>query len=186
MNDDVTILLAQKGNEAAYWKLFMEFRMIVFQWAFRYTGSHEDAEDILQETFIKAFKNIPSLRQVSKASFAQWLKQICVRTSLNHLRTMKRRKKDQTFSISQLVIEPASQQRSPEDVAHIQDLYRHIQDALQTLQAKQRIIFEMRYTQNKSIKEISELINCSESNVKSHLLRSRKKLKKQLLSLREA
>ena len=135
MNDDVTILLAQKGNEAAFRKLFVEFRMIVFQWAFRYTGSHEDAEDILQETFIKAFKNIPSLMNVSKASFAQWLKQICVRTSLNHLRTMKRRKRDQTSSISQLVIEPESKQKSPEDVVHIQDLYQHIKGALQTLPA---------------------------------------------------
>lgn len=160
--------------------------MIVFQWAFRYTGSHEDAEDILQETFIKAFKNIPSLRQVSKASFAHWLKQICVRTSLNLLRNMKRRKRDQTFSISQLVIEPASQQRSPEDIVQIQDLYRHIQGALQMLPAKQCIIFEMRHSQNKSIKEISELMNCSVSNVKSHLSRSLKRLKKQMLSLREA
>ena len=186
MNDEVTILQAKKGDEAAIWKLFEEFRMQVFKIAFRYTNSFEDAEDILQETFIKAFKNILSLQNVSMNSFAGWLKQICINTSLNHLRKLKSRKKKQTYSISDLVIEPESKQASPEDLVYIQHLYQHIQNALQKLSAKQRIIFDMRHSQYKNIKEISELMNCSESNVKAHLSRSVNKLRKQLFSLREA
>lgn len=186
MNEEATILQAKKGDEAAFRKLFEEFRMQVFKMAFRYTNSYEDAEDILQETFIKAFKNILSLQNVCMSSFAQWLKQICINASLNHLRKLKNRKKNQTYSISDLVIEPESKQESPEDIVHIQHLYQHIQNALLKLSAKQRIIFEMRHSQYKSIKEISELLNCSESNVKAHLSRSQKKLRKQLTSLREA
>jgi RNA polymerase sigma-70 factor (ECF subfamily) len=186
MNDEVTILLAQKGDEAAFRKLFVEFRRQVFQWAFRYTNSTEDAEDILQETFIKAFRHLSSLQNVSMASFAQWLKQICIRTSLNHLRKMRRRRKDMTFSISELVIEPESEQKSSEDTVHIQHLYEHIQEALLKLSAKQRMIFELRHSEDKNIREISKFMNCTESNVKAHLSRSMKHLKKQLASLKEA
>jgi len=186
MNNEMTILQAKKGDETAFRKLFEEFRMQIFKVAFRYTNSFEDAEDILQETFIKAFKNILSLQNVSMNSFARWLKQICINTSLNHLRKLKNRKKNQTYSISDLVIKPESKQKSPEDIVHIQYLYQHIQNALQKLSAKQRIIFEMRHSQYKSIKEISKLMNCTESNVKAHLSRSMNKLRKQLFSLREA
>jgi RNA polymerase sigma-70 factor (ECF subfamily) len=186
MNDKVTILLAQKGDEAAFRKLFVEFRRQVFQWAFQYTNSIEDAEDILQETFIKAFHHLPSLQNIGMASFAQWLKQICIRTSLNHLRKMRRRRKDMTFSISELVIEPESGQKSSEDIVHVRHLYEHIQNALLKLSAKQRMIFKMRHSEDKNIKEISELMNCTESNVKAHLSRSMKQLKRHLASLREA
>ena len=186
MNDEMTILQAKKGDEAAIRKLFEEFRMQVFKMAFRYTNSYEDAEDILQETFIKAFKNIQSLQNVCMGSFTQWLKQICINVSLNHLRKLKNRKKNQTYSISDLFVEPESKQKSPEDIVSIQHLYQHIQNALQKLSAKQTIIFELRHSQYKNIKEISELMNCTESNVKAHLSRSKNKLRKHLSSLREA
>ena len=186
MNDEVTILLAQKGDEAAFRKLFVEFRSQVFRWASRYTNTQEDAEDILQETFIKAFRHIADLHNISKASFAQWLKQICVNTSLNQLKKMKRRKTRQTTSLSDLIIEPISGQASPEENIHIQHLFQHIRAAKQQLPAKQRLIFDLRYGQYKNIKEISELMNCTESNVKAHLSRAMKTLRKQLVSFRES
>ena len=91
-----------------------------------------------------------------------------------------------TFSISELVIEPESEQNSPEDTVHVRLLYEHIHEALLKLSPKQRMIFELRHSEHKNIREISELMNCTESNVKAHLSRSMKQLKKQLSSLREA
>ena len=69
--------------------------------------------------------------------------------------------------------------------AQKKQLVRKIASALKELSAKQQVIFDMRYTQHWDIKEIAEVMNCSESTIKTQLSRSLQKLKKQLLPLWE-
>ena len=69
MNEDLIILLAREGNTKAFRKIYDQYRRQVYRLAYRYTRSQQDAEDIMQETFIKAFKNIAKLKKSGQISF---------------------------------------------------------------------------------------------------------------------
>jgi len=180
MNEEVILLQAKEGHEDAFRKIYKNHRERIYRLAYRYTRSIQDAEDIMQETFIKAFKSIQMFKNFNNSSFTAWLNRICINCAINYLRKMKRRKMNQVYSLSEMVIEPESQDVSPETSAQTEQILRLIQRAIQKLSPKQRIIFDMRYAQHWNIKEIAQTMDCSESNIKTQLFRSVAKLRKQL------
>ncbi len=180
MDELTTIKLAKAGNEAAFRELYGIYREGVYRLAYRYTRSQSDAEDIMQETFIKAFKGIASFRSHESSSFGAWLNRICVNCSISFLRKHKSRKMDQTIPLSELLVEPDSRSISAEETAQTAQVLVLINKAVQKLSSKQRVIFDLRFAQHCNIKEIAEYLNCSESNVKTQIFRSIAKLRKQL------
>jgi RNA polymerase sigma-70 factor (ECF subfamily) len=72
MNEHMNIVMAKDGNPDAFRELYEVHGARIFGIAFRYTGSQSDAEDIMQETFIKAFKNIHTFHSNPKNSFSSW------------------------------------------------------------------------------------------------------------------
>lgn len=182
-NEELMISLAKQGHEFAFRQLYENNREVIYRLAYRYTRSQQDAEDILQETFIKAFKGIKKFRNNSGKSFSCWLCRIGVNCALNHLRKQKRRKMDQMTDLSAVMNEAQTLNPSPETSAMIHQTIGLIQQAITKLTNKQRVIFDMRFSQEMPIKEIAEIMDCSESNIKTQIFRSLVKLKKQLGSI---
>jgi RNA polymerase sigma-70 factor (ECF subfamily) len=183
MKDDVAILLAKEGNEDAFRRLYDENRERVFRIAYRYTRSVHDAEDIMQDAFVKAFKRIGTFKFQNNSSFSAWLSSICINCALDHLRKQKRRKMDATIPLEDMIIEPEASNPSPEAAAEKKETFRLINDAAAGLTPKQQVVFDLRYNGHHSIKEIAGLMSCSENAVKTHLSRSVHKLKGMLAPL---
>jgi len=183
MKEDITISLAKEGDEQAFRQLYDQHKERIYRMAFHYVKIRQDAEDVMQETFIRAFKNITSFKNMDPRSFTFWLNRICINCTMNHFRKMKHRKKGSVIPLSEMIVEPESTEQSPEKRAQINNALTVLRQAAKRLSPKQRIIFDLRFTQYQSIKEIAGLLNCSESNVKTRLLRAVAKLRKQLSTL---
>jgi RNA polymerase sigma-70 factor (ECF subfamily) len=180
MNSEMAILLAKEGNENAFRNLYESNYQMIYRLAYRYTKSPQDAEDVMQETFIKAFRNIRSFDFNINTNFSSWIYKIGVRCSIEHLRKRKSRKLDQTDSLSSLYSEPEAQGASPEESAIAARGVAQLKKAFRVLSPKQRVIFDLRHLQHLAIKDIAAHVRCSESTVKKHLNRAVSKLRKKL------
>lgn len=178
-----TIQEAKHGKETAFYRIYETYKEQIYRLAFRYMRTREDAEDILQETFVKAFNNLNQLQSDSETSFTSWIQTICVNSALNHLRRQKRQKIIGMITLSDLSSEPRSADPTPDKTVQIREHLSHIQKSYENLPPKQKIIFDMRYYQHYEIKEIAGMLGCSESNVKTQLMRAVNKLKKELKSI---
>jgi RNA polymerase sigma-70 factor (ECF subfamily) len=179
-DDKLLILLAKQGNDSAFRELYENHYEMIYRLAYRYVKNQSDAEDILQETFIKAFKAIQKFDFSISSNFSAWIYQICVRCSYDFHRKRKKRKSDQTASLSEMYREPESQNPSPENMAIANQTMRQVKNAMHVLSPKQRVIFDLRHLQHKALKEIAERLQCSPSTVKKQLERAVAKLRIQL------
>jgi RNA polymerase sigma-70 factor (ECF subfamily) len=179
-NDRSLILSAKEGNESAFRELYETNYEMIYRLAYRYVKSQPDAEDILQETFIKAFKAIRKFDFNVSSNFSAWIYQICVNCAFDHHRKRKKRQIDQTASLSDIYWEPEAQNSSPEKSAITNQAVMRVKNALEILSPKQRIIFDLRHLQHKALSEISDRLQCSPSTVKKQLERAVAKLRNQL------
>jgi len=180
VNDKFVILLAKKGDERALRELYENNYEKIYRLAYRYSRSQQDAEDIMQETFIKAFKGIKKFDPSISTNFPGWIYQIGIHCSLDYLRRRKKRKADKTASLTDIRYEPEVQNSSPEKSAIANQAIFQMKDALHILSPRQRVIFDLRHHQHMAFKEIAERLECSQSTVKKQLQRAVSKLKKQL------
>jgi RNA polymerase sigma-70 factor (ECF subfamily) len=180
MNDEMVILLAKEGKESAFRELYENNYAMIFRLAYRYTKSQEDAEDIMQDTFIKAFKSIKKFDFNVSSNFSAWIYQVGLHCTLDYLRKRKRRRIGQTESLSNIFSEPAAKDRSPEKSAIASQAIAQVKDAMHLLSPKQHIVFDLRHLQHMAIKEIAEHLQCSQSTVKKQLQRAVSKLREQL------
>jgi len=180
MTEEMTVLLAREGRREAFRELYEAHREAVYRLAFRYVRSPQDAEDVMQETFIKAFRNIGRFDFRAGASFATWLGTIGVRCAIEHLRRNKRRMRSAHVSLSDLTTEPASALPSPERLAVAGRAMSSLTEAYRRLSPSQQVVFDMRHLQHLDIKEIAARMGCNESTVKTQLTRSVAKLRNYL------
>jgi len=180
MSEDVTILLAKEGNKDAVRRLYDGHRERVYWLAFRYTRSAQDSEDVMQETFIKAFKGLKTFNFGVDSSFSAWISKICVHCAIEHLRKTKRRMAENVLSLSDLPHEPRSAAPTPDRAVAAVRTVAWLNDAIHHLSPAQQVIFDLRYQQHLDIKEIATHMGRSESNIKTQLVRSVAKLRKQL------
>lgn len=178
MNEHMNIILAKEGNPEAFRRLYDLHGDRIYRLAYRQTGSRTDAEDIMQETFIKAFKNIRSYRFSPEHRFSSWLNTICINCSLDLFRKQRRKHRHGQVSLSEMTQELPSGNPSPEDRAEKKQAGESIRRAMFILSPKQRLVFEMRFTQHLDIKDIAQTLRCSQSNVKTQIFRAQKKLRK--------
>jgi RNA polymerase sigma-70 factor (ECF subfamily) len=144
----------------------------------------EDAEDIMHETFIRAFRNIHSFDLNIGAGFGAWINRICVNCAIEHLRKHKNRKPHQLDALAgHQGGEPRDSGPTPEESAADSQTRRRLYEALEVLTPKQRTIFNLRYSQNMDVKEVAECLRCSESTVKTQHMRAVSKMRKRLRPL---
>lgn len=181
MDENTVIHRAREGDHGAFHQLYRTHSERIYRLAWRYTRSQTDAEDVMQETFVKAFRQIHRFNGDNPAAFTSWLGRICVNCSIDFLRKQKRRHSGDTVSLDDLTTDPVDGGRSPEQTAAREEFVRQVAEAAGKLSAKQRVVFDLRYSQHHTIAEIAGLLGCSENAVKTHLSRSVKKLRSLLI-----
>jgi RNA polymerase sigma-70 factor (ECF subfamily) len=132
---------------------------------------------------VKAFRQINKFAGDSGGAFASWLTRICINCSLDFLRKQKRRHAQDTVSLEDVVLDPVDVGESPQRCAERAEATRLVADAAKQLSPKQRVVWDLRYSQHHSIREIAGMLSCSENAVKTHLSRSNHKLKSLLQPL---
>lgn len=183
INEEQTILLAKEGSIDAFYQLYQNHWERIWRIALRNTRSRDDAEDIMQDTFIHAFKKIHTYKFHLSSSFISWLNTICLNRTIDFLRRKKSKHSNKHLSLHNLVTEPMSSNPSPHQIVEEKEAGKKIKECLQILSPRQRIIFDMRFNQHMDVREIAECLRCSTSNVKTQIFRSLRKLRKILVPI---
>ncbi len=177
MTEGMALELARTGRPEAYGFLYERNFDRIFRIARRYVRSPEDAEDVAQDTFIKALDAIRTYDPALGSGFQAWINRICVNCAIDFLRTKKRRAGIGQVSLQALPQEPPSAAPSPEQIVIDRHTSSRIHDAVDRLSPRQQIIFTMRYQDQMDIRQIALRLDCSEGNIRAHLFRTTHKLK---------
>ena len=176
------IRAAQAGNQTAFEQLMYAHDQAVLRLAFRITGSHNDAQDIHQEAFIKVYKKLGGFR--FECTISTWIYRIVTNLCLDHLRRNRTRGEDSMTEVKlESLINQVSDGRpvnNPEQQLLCRELGAQISRALGRLTPRERMVFELKHFQGMKLRTVSEILNCSELAIKNSLFRATKKLRTQL------
>ena len=181
--DAALVALAQDGDSTAFNTLVTKYERKVFRVAKNITNNQEDAEDVLQETFLKAYSHIGGFQGNSK--FYTWLVRIAVNEALMKLR---KRKSGKTVSLDEgvdtgeeiMVREIAVWDDDPEKRYSQEEIRVLLADAVASLRPAFRTVFVLRDIEELSTEETANMLDLSVPAVKSRLLRARLQLREKL------
>jgi RNA polymerase sigma-70 factor (ECF subfamily) len=185
-SEDELITAARAGDAEAFCLLAESYQRRVYLLALHYCRDAQDAEDLSQEVWLKAFKALGGFR--GESSFYTWLRQIIVNSFLNHRRNAARRWTDESsaLDIEQLdAMDEASgwqgaRARDAEGDMHARLLLQKVFEALGELTPQQRLIFLLKHREGLTYEEISKAFGCSTGTVKKALFRAVCKLRQRL------
>ena len=173
---------AKQGNMAAFEQLIKRHTGKLFRIAFRVTKCHEDAEEVVQDAFTKAFNKLHSFEERSR--FSTWLTRIAINTALMKIR---RRDRFQIVSITEdetrtaiVPHEVVDWRPSPEQLYSRRELTEILGRALDSLSDNHRMIFVLRDVEGFSVVESADILGLSTTAVKARLLRARLQLREKL------
>lgn len=174
---------ARQGDSEAFRALVERHSRSVFRLAFRMTGNEQDAEDVVQESFLKAYRQLGGFE--SRANFGTWLYRIVANCSVDLMRS-KQARHDQTRaeSLEEVVDVASAQTPGPERLAESAEIQRRVADALGALSPLERAAFTLRHYEGRTIEEISSTLGLGTSAAKHSVFRAVKKLRAALEPLR--
>ena len=181
---------AQAGNRTAFDALVRQYDQAVLRLAMHLTGSEQDAQDIQQEAFLKAYRYLGNFR--FECSFYTWIYRIVTNLCLDHLRRRKSRREDQAVVIDSSgeemdLLTNISDERAGANPSRELDrkyLGQRILMALDELTPRERMVFELKHYQGLRLRTIGEMLNTTEETAKNTLFRATKKLRAKLAELR--
>jgi len=174
MSDEEMLEGCMAKNELAQRQLYERYKRVMTGVCMRYADRYEEAQDIVQNGFIKVFKKIDTFS--GKGSLEGWIRRIMVNTALDHLRSNKA----QRFNVNIDDVDFKLKKESmAEDNLQAEDLLRLIRD----LPTGYRTVFNLYAIEGYSHKEISEQLNISENTSKSQYSRARALLQKKLIEI---
>jgi RNA polymerase sigma-70 factor (ECF subfamily) len=176
--DEELVLQSQNGDPAAFEALIRNHQHMVHSLTYRMTGSLADAEDLAQETFIRAYEQIGAFRGASK--FSTWLYRIAINTCLNWRQSEARRFQLQEKCAEEFAVWHAAGENPPGDQAN------EIQAALLKLPAKQRAAIVLTIYDGLNHAEAAQVLHCSETTVSWRVFAAKRKLKRLLTTGRAA
>jgi RNA polymerase sigma-70 factor (ECF subfamily) len=176
--DEELVLQSQNGDPAAFEALIRNHQHMIHSLTFRMTGSLADAEDLAQETFIRAYGQIGAFRGASK--FSTWLYRIAVNTCLNWRQSETRRIQLHTRAAEEISAWHADEEDLPDDQAN------EVQSALLKLPAKQRAAIVLTIYDGLNHAEAAQVLGCSETTVSWRVFAAKRKLKRLLMAGRAA
>lgn len=181
--DAVLVAAAQRGDMEAFAALVRTHSARVFRLAHRLTQQRQDAEDVVQETFLRAYRRLPQFG--GDASFDTWLHRIAVNCACDLLRTRQR------GPVAYFEEEPAEQlgslesaAASPERAAVAAEAQRRVNAALCDLTSRERTAFLLRHVEAMPIEEISQALGLSQGAAKQAVFRAVRKLRQILAPVR--
>jgi len=182
--DDVTLVHASKtGDIAAFEELVKRYDSKLLRIAQHVTHNREDAQDAVQEAFLKAFQKLEQFQENSK--FSTWLVRIAINQSLMKLRKQHRKSEvstDQGFQTEEdaLFREIADWAPNPEERYGASELRQILINTLQELRPSLSVVFVLRDIEGLSTEQTAEALNLSQAAVKTRLLRARLRLREGL------
>lgn len=169
---DRLIKLCLKGKRQAQFKFYELHEVFLFGICMRYAKSVAEAEDILQEAFVKIFKD---LHQYSgKAPIKAWMRKVTVNTALMHIRKYKK------LRFEELSEDSLQSMESHTSILNLTDRADLIIQLVRKLPQTQQTVFNLKTMDGYSFPEISNILDCNENTLRSHYLRARKTLQKML------
>ena len=166
------------GNRQAFTELMRRYQERIYWVARRMVGSHPDADDIVQETFIKAFLSLGDFR--GEAGFYTWLYRIAVNLSLNALRKRHIVTYLRESELAQIVFPPSKE--DPHKELESKELESQLARAVAKLPDKQRAVFVMRYYDEMTYEEIAYVLKTSVGGLKANYFHALRKVKQGMLS----
>ena len=168
---------ARRGDEEAFRLIFERFARPIISFIYDMVGERELAEDLTQETFVRAYRNLGALRE--EARFSTWLFGIAKNVARESLRT--RRRDNHNVEIGDpLVLELSDGHPSPAGQLLDKELNGVIHDALGSLDEDKRVVFTLKVFQQRSYEEIAAITGFSISKLKTDLHRARAEMRRRI------
>ncbi|MEI9921830.1 MAG: RNA polymerase sigma factor [Bacteroidota bacterium] len=162
----------RQGDQGAHFKLYQLYKRSMYNVGYRIVNNEEEAEDVLQEAFISAFRNLSYYR--GDATFGAWLKRIVVNKAINYLkkRQLERLPDDERWDVKE--------EEMVDELDHFPYTVTQVRDAIGRLPDGYRAVLSLYLLEGYDHSEIGEILGISESTSKSQFNRSKKKLKELL------
>jgi RNA polymerase sigma-70 factor (ECF subfamily) len=175
LSDSALIQAAMAGSVHAFQDLMVRYERLVYKVALGYSRDQEQALDVVQNVFLKAYENLSSLR--TEGSFKPWLMRITYHESVNWIRKQRRHSgHEQVDENAPIPSKDSSQEEQLLGRESADFLFR----SLRCLNPRQRMVVTLKYYESLSIREIAGVLECSEAMVKNILFRSLEKLRRSL------
>ena len=180
MQEEALIRRAAEGDERAFEELLLAHQKHVYNLCYRMTGNPDDALDLSQEAFLRAWRSLGQFQFDS--AFSTWLYRLTSNVCIDHLRRQRRQQHD-----SLTVQEDGSEQKEyavpdpaplPEEQVIFNETSERLRAAMRALPEEFRQILELRVVDDRSYEEIAEILDIRVGTVKSRLSRARLQLKK--------
>ena len=181
--DDLTLVRrAQGGDGTAYDELVRRSQRQMYGVTYHMTSHHEDANDLTQEAFVKAWQALKSFK--GDSSFFTWLYRIAVNRTLNHLKSRKFREGRHAMSLNDLGMEAEHHpdlvalvsDKTPRRAAALEELKGKLNAAIQRLSEKHRTVVTLHDIQGLPHDEIAKILNCNTQTVRTRLFYARQQL----------
>jgi RNA polymerase sigma-70 factor, ECF subfamily len=190
IDDTMLIREAQRGNRAAFEELVRHYDHAVLRLALHLTGTEQDAQDVYQDAFLKAYKNIGNFR--FECSFYTWIYRIVTNLCLDHLRKKNVRKEDAPvakdadggeYDLLDQVPDGRAGANPERDLMRRQ-LGARISGALEKLTPRERMVFELKHYHGLKLRTVGEILHTTEETAKNTLFRATQKLRGALADMR--
>lgn len=182
LSDDRLVSEAKSGNRQAFGELFLRYSGMLRQRILAIVRHREDAEDVLQDTFLSAYQHLDGFRGACR--FSTWLLAIGTNRSLMLLRKRKVLHKKMSDPVSgdgdTLVMECRDSALNPEQRHMLHQTRKKLDDAIRNLSPKLRSVVELYYRKELRLKDAAEVMGISEVATKSRILRARRTLRRSL------
>ena len=180
LSEDHLVRLSKQGDVEAFMALALRYQERVYNTILGLTKNHLDADDLSQETFMKAFQSLKGFKQ--DASFYTWVYKIAVNLALNFLKKSgrERKKTDSLMFNYEQKLNPAKNISSPEDFSLKLELRTKLKQAMNELPLAYRVAFFLVEFEGMLHKEAATVLNCSENTISWRLHKARKMLQGKL------
>ncbi|HZX10130.1 MAG TPA: RNA polymerase sigma factor [Acidobacteriota bacterium] len=169
------IVNAKNGSKEAFESLVKKYQKNIYYLCRRMTGAHQSADDLSQETFVKAYFSLSRFKE--NMNFFPWIRRIAVNSTLNYLKkTEKEKPLSKEPQINSFNPEPHFNQK-PLDRIHQDELDIKLRESIQKLPKEQKSVFILKVFEDMSYKEISDSLDIPIGTVMSRLSRARQRLK---------
>ena len=181
LTDRADIARVRSGDADAYRALVERHGRALFRLAYRMTGNEQDAEDVVQESFLRAYRQLASFDE--RASFATWLYRIATNCSLDLMRARKRRPEDLVPG-GEGAEDPMARVAAPGPTPERATLSAEVRDcvagAMRELSEVERTAFVLRHFEGMRIEEICRVLDCQPGAAKHSVFRAVRKLRRAL------
>ncbi len=157
-SDEHLIQLVKEGNTMGFDDLYHKYSARIYSAIFRITRDEHEAEDLLQDTFVKVYKGLKKFK--FKSSFYTWLYRIAINTTLTHMKKSNK-KKESTLDENLVGIDGTSHSELSNSF-----IKKRIKESLESLPEKQRMVFSLRFYENLRFHEVADVLKITNNNAK--------------------